>query len=88
MDLSAILKDAGWYFRNRELIGRVLGNPDTIALIDAFKELGGGSNAAVAPGVLHKELVRAGVDTEQLAKAIHPQDAGPPREGPGLGANI
>lgn len=76
-----LVKDAGWYFRNRALIGRVLGNPDVRALIDAFKELGGGSNAVVKSGSLHKELVQAGVDTKQLARAIHP-------EGPGLGANI
>lgn len=76
-----LVKDAGWYFRNRALIGRVLGNPDVRALIDACKELGGGSNAVVEPGSLHKELVRAGVNTKQLAQAIHP-------EGPGLGVSI
>lgn len=85
-DVSGILKDAEWYVRNRALIGRVLANPDVRALIDAFKELGDGGSAAVEPGAFHKELVRAGVNTEQLAKAIHP--VGPPSEGPALGANI
>lgn len=84
MSFSDILKDAGWYFQHRDLIGRVLDNADVLALIDAVKELGNGSSAE--PGSLHEKLVSAGVDTKKLAEEIHP--VGPQPEGPGLGANV
>jgi hypothetical protein len=66
-----IFKDIGWYFRHRDLIGRVISNPDVLALIDAGKELG--DDSAPATGSLHEELKKAGIDTKQLAEAIHPE---------------
>lgn len=75
-----IFKDIGWYFRNRDLIGRVIGNSDVLALIDAAKEFGD-RTAPDSPEALHVAAVNAGVDTKQLAEAIHP--VGPQPEGQG-----
>lgn len=71
MNIGDIFKDASWYFRNRDLIGRVIGNPDVLALIDAAKELGDGS-APDSPQALHEAATNANVDTRALAEAIHP----------------
>lgn len=70
-----VFKDIGWYFQHRDLIGRVIGNADVLALIDAAKELGDASPSE--SGSLHETLTKAGVDTKRLAEEIHPPGPSP-----------
>ena len=48
-----------------------LGNADVLALIDAAKEFGD-RTAPDSPEALHEAATNAGVDTRQLAEALHP----------------
>jgi hypothetical protein len=63
---------------------RLLRSDDGRTLAAGIKELSDGD--VPPPPEINATLVKAGVDTKQLAEAIHP--VGPSPEGPGIGANV